>query len=71
MSNTYLLRPESADFLTKRGFPTSKLTLQKYATIGGGPIYRIWGSRALYMPEDLLSWAEAKLSPPRRSTSDE
>lgn len=70
MPDTYLLRPESADFLTERGFPTSKLTLQKYATTGGGPVYRIWGSRALYTPEDLLVWAESKLSPPRCSTSD-
>ena len=71
MSDTaYLLRPESADFLTERGFPTTKFTLQKMATTGGGPVYRIWGNRALYLRDDLLTWAEAKLSPPRRSTSE-
>ncbi len=71
MSDTaYLLRPESADFLTERGFPTTKFTLQKYATTGGGPVYRIWGNRALYTRDDLLAWAEAKLSVPRRSTSE-
>ena len=68
---TYLLRPEAAEFLTARGFPTAKNTLQKMATTGGGPIYRIFGNRALYTPDDLLTWAEAKLSPPRRSTSAE
>ena len=36
MSDTYLLRPEAAEFLTERGFPVSKLTLQKWATTGGG-----------------------------------
>ncbi len=71
MSDTaYLHRPEAADFLTERGFQTTKFTLQKYATVGGGPVYRIWGNRALYVPDDLLAWAEAKLSAPRRSTSE-
>ena len=70
MSDTYILRPEAAEFLTERGFPTTKNTLQKYATTGGGPIYRIFGNRALYTPGDLIGWAESKLSAPRRSTSD-
>jgi len=48
MSDTYILRPEAANFLTERGFPTTKFTLQKYATTGGGPVYRIWGNRALH-----------------------
>ncbi len=70
MSDPYLLRPESADLLTEHGFPTTKFTLQKYATTGGGPVYRIWGNRALYTRDDLLTWAKAKLSEPRRSTSE-
>ena len=67
---TYLLRPEAAKFLTERGFPTAKNTLQKMATTGGGPIYRIFGNYAVYTRDDLLAWAEAKLSVPRRSTSE-
>jgi hypothetical protein len=70
MPHHYLLRPEAAEFLTERGFPTTKLTLQKLATTGGGPVYRIWGNRALYLRDDLLAWADAKLSAPRRSTSE-
>ena len=71
MSDTaYLHRPEAADFLTERGFHTTKFTLQKYATTGGGPVYRIFGNRSLYRGEDLIAWAEAKLSAPRRSTSE-
>ncbi len=67
---TYLLRPEAAEFLKERGFPTTKNTLQKYATTGGGPVYRLFGHRAVYTPDDLLAWAKSKLSAPRRSTSD-
>jgi hypothetical protein len=66
----YLTRPEAAQYLTERGLPISKLTLQKLATLGGGPPYRIWGNKALHQPADLDAWAEAKLSAPRRSTSE-
>jgi hypothetical protein len=69
VSTTYLIRPEAAQFLTENGYPVSKLTLQKYATTGGGPIYRIFGNRALSKPTDLLAWAESNLSAPRCSTS--
>lgn len=67
---TYLTRPESADFLTSNGYPTAKGTLQKLACIGGGPIYRTFGIRALYKPDDLLAWAESRLSAPRSNTSE-
>ncbi len=70
MPDTFLLRPEAAEFLKERGFPTTKNTLQKFATTGGGPIYRLFGNRAVYTPDDLLDWASTKLSAPRRSTSD-
>ena len=40
MPDTYLLRPEAAEFLTERGFPTTKLTLQKLATTGGHHAFR-------------------------------
>jgi hypothetical protein len=70
MPKPYLLRSESADFLTDSGFKTTKFNLQKLASIGGGPVYRIFGNRALYTPEDLLKWASEKLSSPRRSTSE-
>lgn len=70
MHPKYLCRPEAAEFLTERGFPVSKNTLEKWGTTGGGPTYRIFGNRALYTPDDLIAWAEAKLSAPRRSTSE-
>jgi hypothetical protein len=67
----YLSRREAALYLTEeRGLKTSWRTLQKMATVGGGPIYRIFGNRAVYTPPDLDFWADARLSPPRRSTSE-
>lgn len=46
----YLDRREAADYLTRRGFKITRNTLQKMATTGGGPEYRIFGIRALYVP---------------------
>lgn len=66
----YLTRAESANYLTARGFKITKGTLQKYATTGGGPTYRIFGTRALSTPHELDAWAEEKMSAPRRSTSE-
>jgi hypothetical protein len=66
----YLTRPEAAAHLTARGLRITRNTLQKMATVGGGPTYRRFGNLALYTVADLDLWAEAKLSPPRRSTSE-
>jgi hypothetical protein len=63
-------RSEAAEYLTGLGLPITKSTLQKLACTGGGPTYRIWGNRAVYATEDLDSYAEAKLAPPRKSTSE-
>jgi Helix-turn-helix domain len=66
----YLTRPEAAEYLKARGLIVSKSTLQKWATIGGGPIYRRFGIRTVYRPADLDSWANSKLSAPRSSTTE-
>jgi hypothetical protein len=70
MQRKYLTRPQAEVHLKERGLPTTKGTLQKYASVGGGPIYRIFGNRAVYTADDLDAWAEEKLSAPRRSTSE-
>ncbi len=67
---TYLSRSEASDFLKSHGFPCAKGQLQKLACRGGGPRYRQFGNRTLYTPEDLLAWANKKLSPPRSNTSE-
>lgn len=65
----YLTRAEAAEYITCMGAQTSKNTLQKFATVGGGPVYRRFGNKALYTRPDLDAWIAEKLSPPRRSTS--
>jgi len=65
-----LTRVEAANFLSDRGYPVAYATLNKYATIGGGPVYESFGRKPLYKPSDLLAWAAARSSGPRRSTSD-
>jgi len=68
-TDTFLDRNEAADYLTGRGLRVSKNTLGKWATTGGGPVYRRFGLRAVYCKEDLDAWAAAKLTAPRGSTS--
>jgi hypothetical protein len=70
MSEKFRTRPNAADYCKSRGIPVSPKTLQKMATVGGGPVYRIFGNRALYTEADLDSWIAEKLSAPRRSTSE-
>lgn len=56
----YLTRSEAAQYLTERGARTAKGTLQKLASVGGGPVYRVFGRNALYRPEDLDAWVDSK-----------
>ena len=69
MGKQYLSREEAAQYLSDRGLRVAKTTLQKFATTGGGPEYRRFGKRAVYLGDDLDAWAERKLSAPRLSTS--
>jgi len=65
-----LTRTQAAAALTAAGFPTATATLATKATRGGGPLYRLFGTRALYRRADLLDWAQSRTSPPRRSTAE-
>jgi hypothetical protein len=65
-----LSRKEAAQFLTDRGYRTAPATLAKLACVGGGPTFESFGRRPLYREVDLLAWAEARTTGPRRSTSD-
>jgi hypothetical protein len=69
-SERLLDRKEAALLLTSRGFKTAPATLAKPACLGGGPIFESFGRRPLYREADLLAWAEARTTGPRRSTSD-
>jgi hypothetical protein len=65
-----LSRKAAAVYIRDRGLSCTHLSLTKFAHKGGGPVYQIFGSRAVYTPEDLDAWIESKLSPPRRSSSE-
>jgi hypothetical protein len=65
-----LTRRQSAAALTEAGYPTSAATLATLASRGGGPVFRHYGARVLYRWGDLIEWAEARLGPPIRSTSE-
>lgn len=68
-ADVYLDRREASEYVTRQGLPLAKTTLQKFATVGGGPVYRRFGRRAVYLASDLDAWIASKLTAPRRSTS--
>ena len=68
----YLNKTEASQFLKEElGISISKTTLSKYITQGGSPVYRKFGRRVLYTPEDLIAWANARMSKPRLNSSCE
>jgi hypothetical protein len=70
MQQRYLTRPEQVAYLAGRGIRYTENTLQKFASVGGGPEYVIIGNRALSTPEWLDAWIESKLAASRKSTSE-
>lgn len=69
MQTLVLTRQNAAVHLSNQGYSIKKSTLQKLASIGGGPRYRIFGNRAIYSIEDLDAWLSVKIGPYRKSTS--
>jgi hypothetical protein len=76
MSNThargdrYLRRTDAASYVADRyGFPCSRQWLAKLAVVGGGPVFRKAGRYPIYHPADLDRWAQARVGPAKRSTS--
>jgi hypothetical protein len=65
-----LSRDAAAEYVRRRDIPLETSTLAKYASVGGGPEMRKFGRRVLYETDALDAWIESKLTPPRRSTSD-
>lgn len=65
----YLGRKEAADYIRSLGLCCSKNTLDKMATVGGGPVFRKFGSRVVYTVEDLDLWVSGRLSGALKSTS--
>ena len=65
-----LTRDQTAAALTENGFPTTSKTLATKASRGGGPPFYRYGPRVLYRWGIALRWAEKRLSPAMRSTSE-
>lgn len=59
-----------AYLLDRYGIPVALATLNKMASVGGGPIMQYVGRIPLYAVDDLNAWAEARLSQPVTSTSE-
>lgn len=59
-----------AYLMEKHGIPIAVATLNKLASIGGGPLMTYAGRIPLYHVDDLDAWAEERLSKPVRSTAD-
>lgn len=59
-----------AYLMEKHGIPCALKTLNKLASIGGGPAMQYAGRIPLYRPEDLDAWAAERLSKPVRSTAE-
>jgi hypothetical protein len=61
-----LTRTQVPEFLKARGLPITKRYFEKLSVPSGGQgprVDRWFGNRALYRPEDVLAWAEARCKP--------
>jgi hypothetical protein len=67
-----LRRTEAAKYVTEKfGFPCSPRTLAKLACVSScGPPFRLAGRTPLYPTSGLDEWAQSKIGPLVRSTSE-
>ena len=70
MAESYVTRVEASKYLKDRYKIGAVRWLAKLATIGDGPTFRKIGQRVLYRLTDLDEWAEARMTGPLKSTSD-
>lgn len=62
MNGKYLTRAEATAYLLDKGVPVKKTTLQSHAVKGEGPLYKLFGNKALYLSPDLDDWVSEKLA---------
>jgi hypothetical protein len=70
MSTDRFRRKQAAQVLTERGYPISAAQLAKLACTGEGPEITYFGRYPIYPADKLFAWAEAKSTPPVRSTHE-
>ena len=63
-------RKDAASELAVIGFPVAASTLATKATRGGGPPFRRFGNVPLYKWRDLVAWANTRLGPTGKSSSE-
>jgi hypothetical protein len=64
-------RNAAAEYVQSQwGIPCAPKSLAKWAVIGGGPPFRKAGRTPLYPEDGLDDWAQSKLGPRVRSTSE-
>ena len=66
----FMSRRETSEYCHSQGLPAAVATLAKYATIGGGPEFQLFGRFPRYTKEAVDAWIASRLSAPRRSTSE-
>jgi len=67
-------RTKLSEFLTSHGYPIGKGTIERICSPAqnkGPPIDAWWNGRALYDPDVVLQWAEARLTNTRRSFTND
>jgi hypothetical protein len=64
-----LTRDQTATALTEHGYPVKAKTLATKASRGGGPPYRLFGTRPLYHWGEALAWAKSRCTEPRFSSA--
>lgn len=70
MTKTLLRRSEAAAFLQQHYGAYTTATLARLAVQGGGPRWIKFGRFPLYSPDDLISWAESRMSKKVQTTSE-
>jgi hypothetical protein len=66
-----LSRREASGYLLEaHGLTCAAATLAKYASTGGGPVYRRFGHQVVYAPADLDAWASTRVSGPVATASE-
>ena len=69
-SEPLMTREQTAEFLTGRGFPITKGTLEQYHSKKvGPPIAKKWGTRPLYSPSTVLAWAQSRIRNPEEAVA--
>ena len=70
VSRRWFGRRDISELLKAHGYPVPVRQLEKMATAGNGPLYRLFSRKALYAADEALAWAESRLSAPRTNTSE-